>query len=307
MKRLRIGLIDLDTSHPGNWLPIIRELGHEVVGVFDGGTVFPNGYAEQFALEKGISNVYQTVAEMVEDVDVAIVHSCNWDLHIDRAAPFIAAGKGVLIDKPLAGNPRHLRTLLEWERQGARITGGSSLRFCQETVQWKMNHTASGISYVTAGCGVDEFNYGIHAYAMLAGIMGPGIEGVRHLGESGQRHVEIVWRDGRRGLVAVGAVEGSLPFYATVVTGQDVSHFQADSRYLYRALLEASLPYLAGADAAAVPLEELVEAEYAAIAAAVSKRQGGTYVRLAELAEDEAGYDGSAFSSGYRKLRLGIV
>ena len=39
---MRIGIVDLDTSHPANWIPIERELGHEIVGVFDSGDVHPS-------------------------------------------------------------------------------------------------------------------------------------------------------------------------------------------------------------------------------------------------------------------------
>jgi len=42
---MRVGLVDLDTSHPQNWVPIIRRLGHEVAGVWDGGEVHPQGYS----------------------------------------------------------------------------------------------------------------------------------------------------------------------------------------------------------------------------------------------------------------------
>ncbi|MGC8784088.1 MAG: hypothetical protein ACP5RN_06855 [Armatimonadota bacterium] len=30
---MRIGIVDLDTSHPPSWIPIERELGHEIAGV----------------------------------------------------------------------------------------------------------------------------------------------------------------------------------------------------------------------------------------------------------------------------------
>ena len=46
---MKIGIVDLDTSHPQNWIPIIRDLGHEVVCVWDGGTVHPASYVETFA------------------------------------------------------------------------------------------------------------------------------------------------------------------------------------------------------------------------------------------------------------------
>ncbi len=41
---MRIGVVDLDTSHPQNWVPSERELGHDVVGLWDGGDVHPPGY-----------------------------------------------------------------------------------------------------------------------------------------------------------------------------------------------------------------------------------------------------------------------
>ena len=44
---MRIGVVDLDTSHPQNWIPIERELGHEVVGVWDGGSVHPAEYVKR--------------------------------------------------------------------------------------------------------------------------------------------------------------------------------------------------------------------------------------------------------------------
>ena len=31
---MKIGLVDLDTSHPAAWVPILRELGHDVVGIY---------------------------------------------------------------------------------------------------------------------------------------------------------------------------------------------------------------------------------------------------------------------------------
>src|SRR5690242_12826646 len=123
---MRIGIIDLDTSHPANWVPIERELGHEIVGVFDAGAVHLPGYSENFAAEHRIPRVFSSIAEMVNEVDCAIIHSCNWDTHVEKARPFVEAGKAVLVDKPIAGNLRDLHQLRDWAAQGARITGGSS-------------------------------------------------------------------------------------------------------------------------------------------------------------------------------------
>ncbi len=303
---MRIGLVDLDTSHPANWVPIERELGHEVVGVWDGGTVHPAGYAQRFAQEHGIERVFSSLTEMVAGVDCAVIHGCDWDTHIARARPFVEVGKAVLIDKPLAGNLRDLWQLRAWAQAGIRLAGGSSLRFCAETRAWLARPVEERGTPHTAicGCGVDEFNYGIHAYAMLSGMLGPGAESVQHLGQGVQRRIRVRWRDGRMGLLVVGATSAWLPFYATAVSERACVQYEANTGTLYRALLEATLPYLAGETAEPpVPIEALLEPELCALAARRSWLEGDREVTLAELQEDDPGYDGRAFAEGYRRAR----
>jgi len=305
VKKLRIGHVDLDTSHPQNWIPIERELGHEVVGVYDGGTVWPSGYAEEFAARLDIPRAYDELDQMVEDVDLAIIHSANWDLHVGRAQPFVEAGKGVLLDKPIAGNLRDVNKLREWVQDGAKVSGGSSLRFAYEVREFRMQgvEECGEPKFAFVGCGVDEFNYGIHAYSMLLGLMGAGVESVRFLGSNGQRQMEVVWFDGKRGVLTVGKAEQWLPFYATVVTGRAIKHIVADNTKLYRALLEALLPYYAGEAEAPLPFDELIEAELVAMAARLSWQQERR-IYLTDLRLDDPGYDGAAFAASYRLQRL---
>lgn len=302
---MRIGIVDLDTSHPQNWIPIERELGHEVVGVFDGGDVHPQGYAAEFAAEHGIPRVYETVSDMVDDVDCAIIHSCNWDTHVPKARPFVEAGKAVLIDKPVAGCSRDLATIRDWLTSGARIAGGSSLRYCGETQEWlSLPVEERGTPHtVFCGCAVDEFNYGIHAYAMLAGLMPGKALSVRHLGGLPQRRVQVLWPDQRQGCVVVGKVAGWVPFWATIVTERGATQFIADSGKLYRALLESCLPYLAGeTDTPPIPHDELLEPERWAIAARASWMNKDKWVLVTDPDPGE-GYDGGAFAVEYRAMR----
>lgn len=303
---MKIGVVDVDTSHPQNWIPIERELGHEVVGLWDGGSIHPAGFAEGFADEHGVPRVFASLEEMVPEVDCAIIHGCDWDTHIDKARPFIEAGKSVLIDKPMAGNVRDLRQLCKWARDGARVTGGSSLRFCFETQEWlaKPVEERGTPDTVLCGCGVDEFNYGIHAYAMLSGIMGEGIVAVRHIGKGVQRRVQVCWPDGRTGFLVIGKAEQWIPFYASIATERGVTQYVTDNSKLYRALLEKTLPYLAGeTDQPPIPMKDLVEPELAAIAALKSLNEDDREVLISELTESDAGYDGAAFAAEYRKQR----
>jgi hypothetical protein len=303
---MKIGIVDLDTSHPQNWIPIERELGHEVIGVWDGGSVHPPEYVKAFAKEHGIPRVFDSIEDLAEEADCAVIHGCDWDTHVGKARPFAEGGKSVLVDKPLAGNVRDLIQLVEWAQSGVRITGGSSLRFCYEVVDWVAQpvEKRGTPDTVVCGCGVDEFNYGSHAYAMLSGIMGPGIVTVRHLGKGVQRRIQVTWADGRVAFLIVGATDAWLPFYATIVTERTLTQLQPDSSNLYRALLEDTLPYLAGeTDAPPVSMNELIEPELCALAARRSWLDGDREVALADLSEDDDGYDGAAFAESYRKAK----
>jgi len=303
---MKIGVVDLDTSHPQNWIPIERDLGHEVVGLWDGGSVHPAGYPQKFADEHGVPRVYPSLEEMARDVDCAVIHGCDWDTHIEKARPFVDVGRSVLLDKPVAGKLCDLKQLQEWAKKGARVTGGSSLRFCYETQEWLAQPAGErGTPHtVLCGCAVDEFNYGIHAYAMLIGIMGGGVHSVRHLGQGVQRRIQVNWPDGRMGFLIIGQASGWIPFYASITTEKSWVHYQADSSLLYRALLEATLPYLSGeTDRPPVTIDDLIQPELCALAARQSWLKGDREVLLSDLAETDEGYNGKTFAEGYRKMR----
>jgi len=102
----------------------------------------------------------------------------------------------------------------------------------------------------------------------------------------------------------IGAAAKWLPFYATVVNERTVTHIQADNSKLYRALLEAKLPYLAGeTNTPPLTVDEWLEPELCALAARHSWRHGDQEVALADLPLDDAGYDGKTFAEGYRKAK----
>lgn len=305
MGKLRIGLVDLDTSHPVAWLPIIRELGHDVVAVYDGGTVHPQGYAQEFAAKYQVANVCDKLEDMVDQIDLAIIHSCNWDLHVPRAVPFIAAGKGVLLDKPMVGNLADYNQLIAWERQGAKVLGGSALRYASVFADFLASlDQGEEIRYVYTGTGVDEFNYGIHGYSSLQGLLGSGIQWVRHLDGRSQHQIELSWKSGARAILTVGKSTKWLPFWATVITDRRAAQLSVANGNLYKEMLEKVLPYFAGETPAPAPLAELLEGEKAAMAARLSWQNNNTIVYLDDVRLDDAGYDGAAFGESYRLARM---
>ncbi len=304
---MKLAIIDVDTSHPENWIPIERDLGHEIVCIYDGGSVHPAAYVEKFAADMKVPRVCKTLAETAALADGAIIHGCDWDTHIAKAEPFVQAGKAVLLDKPVAGNLRELRKIRDWAASGARVTGGSTLRFCHEAADYLARPIEErGTPHtVFCGCAVDEFNYGIHAYAMMFAIMGPGVKSVRHLARGAQRRIQVNWPDGRMGFLVIDKADNWMPFYATVVTEKTIQHIigGSDGLVLYRDGLKAMLPFLAGAAPAPLSPDAFIEPELCALAARQSWMNGDREVALADLDPNDKGYNGRTFADGYRKAK----
>lgn len=312
--KFRLGIVGLCTSHPGNWIPAIQELDGigkcevEITALWDSGETRPAGYAAKFAAQMKLPPelVVDSLNAMLPRVDGVIIHTANWSRHIEQAAPFIAAGKSVLLDKPVVGNLRDASQVLDWLKQGHRITGGSSLRYCCETTELLALPIAERgeIHTVYSVIGSDEFNYGIHGYSLLCGLLGPGAASVRYLGTGLRKQLILRWQDGRIAFLTLGYPAG-LPFNATVATTRQVFQFKVDSTRIYRAMLEAELPYMTGrTDRAAQEPSSFLEPEYLALAARQSWMTGGSEIFLTDLRLDDSGYDGDAFAASYRRARL---
>ncbi len=309
---MKIGIVGLCTSHPLKWVPIIRDMAEkgiidaEITAVWDSGETRPEGFAGEFCSNYNIPLSFKKLENMVDEVDAVIIHTANWDRHIEQAKLFIDANKAVLIDKPVIGSFEDSNTLINWVDKGARITGGSSLRFAEELAEYNSRPLGDRgkIQTVFAGCGTDEFSYGIHAYSMLSGLMGTGIKSVQHVGTSGQKIVKISWNDGKLGFLSVGKA-AKLPFHVTVVSTKDVRQFKIDPGGIYRALLENCLPYICSkTNIPPFSMKELLEPEYAAIAAKISWTNGGNEVMLANIEDYDVNYDGKSFADEYRNARI---
>jgi hypothetical protein len=132
----------------------------------------------------------------------------------------------------------------------------------------------------------------------------------RFAGQAGEKPLEsrLVFRTNgtQQQLLIIGQAKAWLPFYATIITERTVYQYQADVTVLYRALLEAALPYLAGeTEKPPVPIDVLIEPELCALAARRSWLEGDRVVSIDELTNADAGYDGQAFAQRYREAKLG--
>ncbi len=309
----RIGLVGLCTSHPEGWVPIMRDLGKEgkvsleVTAAWDSGETRPEGFAAEFCRKFNIPNAVGKLEDMLPLVDGVIVHTTDWDRHLEQAEPFVSAGKSVYIDKPIAGNMHDLNRILDWIRQGRRVTGGSVMRYCGE-IQSVLNipEVERGkVMTAYTSIGVDDFNYGVHGYAILCAALGPGVVWAQYVAESNQKQIVLGWEDGRIGLLTVGKTVW-LPFHATLTTEKKVFQVSVDGTKIYRGMLEKVMPYFTRmTDTPPLGINELPEPELAALAARESWRNGGKKIYIADLHDSTDGFDGVQFAREYRRARMG--
>lgn len=312
--KFRLGIAGLCTSHPGNWIPVIKELDREnfcdveITAMWDSGETRPAGFAADFAKSMGLENIAlpETLEEMVPLVDGVIIHTANWARHLEQARPFIEAGAAVLLDKPVIGNMKDAATVLDWLKQGRRITGGSSLRYCNETAEvLACPESERGKIYtVYSAIGSDEFNYGVHGYSLLCGLMGPGAVSARYLGGGKFKQIMLNWEDGRSAFLTLAGPAG-LPFNAAVVAEKKYFQFQVNTAEIYRSMLKKQLPYLTGQcpEAPETP-DDFLTPELLALAARESWKKGGAEVFISDLHLDTEGYDGHLFAAAYRRSRM---
>jgi hypothetical protein len=293
-------------------VPIIRDLvaegraDVEVTAAWDSAETRPEGFAREFCAGFNIPNAVDSLDAMLPLVDGVIVHTTNWDRHLEQARPFVEAGKSVFLDKPIVGNLRDAGVVLDWLKQGKRVTGGSSLRFTREIAELLAIPAEERGEIHTAytAIGVDDFNYGIHAYSLLLHLMGPGILYAQYLDASVQKQVLLKWKDGRSAILTIGP-SAWLPFNVTAVTPKKVYQVGIDHTKIYRSMLEAVVPYLSGkTDTPPLPMSCILEPELAAMAARISWMNNGQKIFLTDLRQDEPGYDGTEFALSYRRSRM---
>ncbi|WP_052667016.1 hypothetical protein [Nitriliruptor alkaliphilus] len=305
---MRIGVIDLDTSHPAAFSPLLRDQGHDVVAVLGGRTVVDDASTRAYAREHRIASVVTDPVEMAGLVDAVFVHSVDWNLHLDRVRVLAEHDIPVHVGKPFAGRASDLRELVELEAAGARICGGSALRWSSVVQAWvEAGRTARMGFAASFGHPLD---YGVHAYSLLQGLLGPGIEAARTV-DGRDRLVELRWRDGRCAVVGLVTDRRSHRYPATVVTDDGVEHLDAADGGLYGPFLDVTVPYLAGELELPITFGELVEPELAAIAALASSHHGGAWIGLVDDPRiDDVSFDSTRFVADYRaarRERLGLA
>jgi hypothetical protein len=294
---IRIGLVDLDTSHPQAFTRILRTIpGVEVGALWDGHDVWPAGYESTFARDNDIPVVCTRLEEMPDHVDAAMIHGTNWDTHIEKALVFMKAKKPVLIDKPVVGCARDCDRLLNLqEKYGTLVYGGSALRYAREVTALReaIGPRQGLVSIVAAGPG-DFFSYGIHATEMLQGCAGMGVQSVRAVTQQRIPVLALTYHDGFVALLHLQLQFHEWSLSAYTDKGLRTATVAVDG--LYEPFLKNFITLLKGGDVD-YALAGPVEAVRVHIAAKISLEKG-VEVALDSL-PDDTGFSGQAFAEEY--------
>lgn len=302
---IRIGLVDIDTTHPGFFVPLLhRAEDLRVTALYDGGAVQTADHVAGFAREHGIPRVCGSLQELVDSVDAAMVLSQNWDLHLERARPFLEAGKPVFIDKPIAGRLGDLEALADLAaKTGTPLAGGSTMRYADELValREKVEGLGGAVSAWASGPG-DLLNYGTHVMEMVLTFFGARVEAVTHIGGERSLLFHVALRGGPPVLVQFcsGQVLATNGCVLTVTTEKSVEVIQPPNGWTVRDSAFAALARFFREGVPPVPLAEAMQTVRVCLAAGESLRTGRR-VALEEIPAG-AGFDGAAYTREFARL-----
>ena len=303
---LKIGLVDIDVSHPGAFAAKMQELGLPMRYTH----LVNRGFREADEVEgfakKWDVTVLSDIAEMAEATDVGFIQSCNWEKHLDFALPFIEKGKPVFIDKPIVGTLADVRRVRELAAKGAVILGSSSARYAAELDAFLAIPVAERgeTLHIFASAGVDEFNYGSHVGEIISRLAGAPAVSCRYVGKSEKRdgsYAETFFATFENGITATYTLCTGMwqPFEVSVLTSHRGQHtFRIDSSKIYAALLTELAAALEGKENKLASVDEITDSILMMLAGKVSRDRGGEAVAIAELPEDAA-FDGATFEKAY--------
>lgn len=299
---VRIGVVNIDTSHPKAFAEIFAQNGKAVYAGIYNDSFRGDDEVQGFMRTAGIKKRYTSVADMAQDVDVGFVQGCDWDTHLAYAQPFIDAGKPVFIDKPIVGNVRDVHKLRALAQQGAVILGSSCMRYAPQITQFLAlpEEERGAIVSLHSTCGVDEFNYAIHAVEAIGGLVGTGAVSCTYVGggQVGSIQGETYAVQYDNGIVATYAMTYG-QWQKSVVSVLTTKRTYVLEPAGYDAMLDLVIDSVATGQRLTASVEALAESILIMLAGRISRAQGGTKVNLKDIPMDDPGFDGAVFKAGY--------
>lgn len=302
---IKIGVVNIDVSHPKTFS---EELKKDDRARYT--AVFNEGFrgreeVEGFFNSAGLEKICSSIDELVEVSDVGFIQGCNWDKHVEYAEDFIKAGKPVFIDKPIVGNVKDCKKLLELEKNGAIIMGSSSVRYCNEISEYlNMPENEKGkLLHISATVGVDEFNYAIHAVEGICAVAESAPVSVKFIGVSereGQK-CESYFVTFENGATATYHVveDRFLLFHLTFITTKKDYCVTLDNYQLYGPMLNEICNKVEGKKSRIASMKELTDSIRVMLAGKLSKEKNGEKISVYSDELENISFDGYAFEKKY--------
>jgi hypothetical protein len=269
----KIGILDLATSHPGIFAPLLAELGMPITAVHDPVEAHVDGFQRDHPSVVATSSL----AELAAACDVVMLLGRDWDERPAQIEALAALGVPAFVDKPMAGTAAELNRIAALADGGARIDGGSALRVAPEAV------AARAGDRVEVTCDGHPLYYGVHAVALATAVLGPGLVAASGAPGDTAQAIRGVIRHASGAEISVAVAEAARPGGFRAVCADGV--LEPSANLFYAALLRDVLPRLTSV-APARPGRELVECELALLAMAWSAATGGAPVRLDDVPPD---------------------
>lgn len=304
---IKIGVVNIDTSHPKAWSEYLSKSDRARYSAIYNDGFRQDDEVEGFMKTANIEKRYSTIEELADSTDIGFVQSCNWDDHIKQAMPFIKKGKPVFLDKPMVGNLKDCKKVEMLVKEGAVILGCSSVRYSEEIIDFlKIPIEERGeVMNIFGTAGVDEFNYGIHIVEAIGGLLGTGAKSVRFLGRSKKqgKTCESFFIEFESGTTAAyNTFFGTWqPFEIVIMTTKGTYQIRIKTTKIYGALLDRICDYMETGKNDLADIADITESIRIMIAAKISRENNGKAIKLAEIPEEDPGYDGKLFEVGYAK------
>lgn len=297
MKRLKIGMIGLDTSHCPAFAKLLLDTnnphhveGAEIVAAFPGGSeAFANSrnrvaqFTAQMRDEFNVE-ILDSIEAVAEKSDAIMLESVDGRQHLEQFAQLTPFGKPVFIDKPLTADVSEAKELFRLaEESKTPVFSCSSLRYANGISELGLGEETVGCEAFGPMAILDDFPglfwYGIHSAEVLFSKMGTGCREVSVNRTDNVDMVTGVWEDGRIGTLYGHRFPGVNTFGATVYTNKSVQQGIAQGAPpWYALLLKEILPFFKTGQSPIDPKETLEIIAF--LEAANTSRETGEVVAL---------------------------
>src|SRR5690606_36138290 len=302
----RVGIIGLDTSHSIAFTKALNAAspdavykGYKVVAAYPYGskTIASSadripGYIEQVK-EMGVS-IVGSIKELLQQVDVVLLETNDGRLHREQALEVFAAGKRMVIDKPIAASLEDAVAIFEASKKyKIPVFSASSLRYIKGAADLDKSKVIGADAY--SPCTYEQshpdlFWYGIHGVETLFTVMGTGCQQVTRTHTEDTDLVVGTWEGGRIGTFR-GTRSGKSGYGGLVYT--ESGNVTLGPYGGYDPLLVEIIKYFETGKVPVSP-EETLEIFAFMAAADESKAQGGRPVNMKEvLKKAQSNYKGA--------------